>query len=49
MKQLDNSSPSKINATTKDVSTCIEEEISNNEFQETRIKMINDLKEGRNK
>jgi 23S rRNA maturation-related 3'-5' exoribonuclease YhaM len=33
MKQQDNSSPSKANSINKDLSTCIEEEISNNEFQ----------------
>jgi hypothetical protein len=33
MKQEDNCSPSKPNSTTKDLDTCIEEEIPNNEFQ----------------
>jgi hypothetical protein len=32
-------------STTKDLNTCIEEEISNNEFQKPIVKMINDLKE----
>jgi hypothetical protein len=45
MKQQDNCSPSKANSTTKDVNTCIEEEILNNEFQKTIVKMINSLKE----
>jgi hypothetical protein len=44
MKQQDNYSPSKINSTTKDQNTCIEEEISNNEFQKI-VKMINNVKE----
>jgi hypothetical protein len=38
MKQQDNHSPSKANTTTKDVNTCIEEELSNNDFQNTRVK-----------
>jgi hypothetical protein len=42
MKQQDNHSPSKVNSTTKDLNTCIGEEISNNEFQKTIVKMIND-------
>jgi hypothetical protein len=33
MKQQDNYSPSKANSTTKDLITCIEKKISNNEFQ----------------
>jgi hypothetical protein len=33
MKQQDNYSLSKANATTKDLNTCVEKEISNNEFQ----------------
>jgi hypothetical protein len=45
MKQQDNCSPSKANSTTKDLNTCIEEEILNNEFQKTIVKMINSLKE----
>jgi hypothetical protein len=45
MKQQDNHSPSKANSTTKDLNTCVEEELSNNEFQKTIVKMINDLKE----
>jgi hypothetical protein len=44
MKQ-ENHSPSKANSTTKEQNTCIEEETSNNEFQKTIVKMINDLKE----
>jgi hypothetical protein len=35
----------KVNSTTKDPNTCIEEKLSNNEFQKTIVKMINDLKE----
>jgi hypothetical protein len=38
MKQQDNRSPSKANSTTKGASTCIEEELSNNEFHKTVIK-----------
>jgi hypothetical protein len=45
MKQQDNCSLSKANSTTKDLNTCIKEEISNNELQKITIKMINDLKE----
>jgi hypothetical protein len=45
MKQQDNHSPSKANSTTKDLNTCVEEELSTNEFQKTIVKMINDLKE----
>jgi hypothetical protein len=44
MKQKDNSSPSKANSTTKDLNTCIEEEISNIEFQKI-VRIINELKE----
>jgi hypothetical protein len=33
MKEQDNLSPSKANSTTRDPSICIEEELSNNEFQ----------------
>jgi hypothetical protein len=33
MKEQDNCSPSKANSTIKDPNTCIEEELSNNEFQ----------------
>jgi hypothetical protein len=43
--QNDNCSPLKANSTTKDLNTRVEEEVSNNEFQETIVKMINDLKE----
>jgi hypothetical protein len=32
-EQQENLSPSKTNSTTKDPNTCIEEELSNNEFQ----------------
>jgi hypothetical protein len=45
MKQQDNHSPSKANSTTKDLNTYIKEEVSNNEFQKTMVKVINDLKE----
>jgi hypothetical protein len=45
MKQQNNHSPSKASSTTKDPNICIEEELSNNEFQKTIVKMINDLKE----
>jgi hypothetical protein len=45
MKQQDNHSPSKANSTTKDLNTCAEKELSNNEFQKTIVKMMNDLKE----
>jgi hypothetical protein len=45
MKRKDNHSPSKANSTTKDLNTCIEEELSNNEFQKEIVKMINELKE----
>jgi hypothetical protein len=44
MKEQDNCSPTKTNSTTKDQNTCIEEALSNNEFQKTIIKIINDLK-----
>jgi hypothetical protein len=37
MKQQGNS-PSKTNSTPKDPNTCIEEELSNNEFQKTIVK-----------
>jgi hypothetical protein len=45
MKQSDNSSPSNVNPTTKDLNNC-EEEISNIEFQKIIVRMINKLKEG---
>jgi gas vesicle protein len=45
MKQQDNLSPSKASSTSKDPNTCIEEELSSNEFQKTRVELINDLKE----
>jgi hypothetical protein len=45
MKQQDNHPPLKVNSTTKDPDTCVEEELSNKEFQKTIVKMINDLKE----
>jgi hypothetical protein len=38
MRQQDNRSPSKANSTSKDLNTCIEEEISNNEFKENYSK-----------
>jgi hypothetical protein len=45
MKQQDNHSPLKVKSTTKDLNTCVEEELSNSELQQTIVKMINDLKE----
>jgi hypothetical protein len=45
MKQQDNHSPSKASSTIKDLNTCVEEVISNNRFQKTIVKRINDLKE----
>jgi hypothetical protein len=45
MKQQDNCSSSKANANTKDLNTCVQEEILNNEFQKNPVKMINNLKE----
>jgi hypothetical protein len=45
MKQNDNCFPSKNNFITKELNTCVEEEISNIEFQKTIVKMINELKE----
>jgi hypothetical protein len=33
MKQQENHSSSKANSTTEDLNTCVEEELSNNEFQ----------------
>jgi hypothetical protein len=45
MKQQDNHSPSKGNSTIKDLNPCVEEEISNIEFQKTIVAMINNLKE----
>jgi hypothetical protein len=45
MKLQGNHSPSKSNSTTKDLNTCIEDKVSNNEFQKTIVKMINNLKE----
>jgi hypothetical protein len=44
-KQQVNQSPQKASSITKDPNTCAEKEISNNEFQKTIVKMINDLKE----
>jgi hypothetical protein len=44
MEQQDNHSPSKANCATKDPNTCVEKELSNNEFQKT-IEKINNLKE----
>jgi gas vesicle protein len=44
-KQQDKCSPPKSNSTAKDLHTCIQEEISYNEFQKMIVKMINDLKE----
>jgi hypothetical protein len=45
MKQKDNLSPSKANSTTSNPNNYIVEELSNNEFQKTIVKVINDLKE----
>jgi hypothetical protein len=45
MKEQENYSSSKANSTIKDIKTCIEEEISNNKYQKTILKMINNLKE----
>jgi hypothetical protein len=45
MKQQDNHASSKANSTTKNLNICIEEDLSNNEFQKTVVKMINNLKE----
>jgi predicted transcriptional regulator len=45
MNQQDNHSPSKAKSTTKDPNTCVEEELSSNEFQKTIVKMISNLKE----
>jgi hypothetical protein len=45
MKQQDNHSPSKANSTTKNSNAYIEEQLSNNEFEKTTVKMINNLKE----
>jgi hypothetical protein len=45
MKQQDNHSPLKVKSTTKYLNTCVEEELSNSELQQTIVKMINDLKE----
>jgi hypothetical protein len=44
MKQQDHHFPSKANSATKDPNNYIEEELSNNGFQKTIVKMINDLK-----
>jgi hypothetical protein len=45
MKHQDTHSLSKANSTTKDLKISVEEELSNNEFQKTIVKMINELKE----
>jgi methyl-accepting chemotaxis protein len=45
MKQQDNHSSSKVSSTTKDSNTCVEKELSNNEFQKPIVKMINNFKE----
>jgi hypothetical protein len=45
MKRQDNHASSKANSTTKNLNICIEEDLSNNEFQKTVVKMINNLKE----
>jgi hypothetical protein len=44
MKQQDNCFPSKVSSATKDLNTCVEEEISNTELKKI-VKMINELKE----
>jgi hypothetical protein len=44
IKQQDNHSHSK-NSTTKNLNTCVEEEILSNEFQKTIVKISNNLKE----
>jgi hypothetical protein len=49
MKQQDYHFSLKNNFTTKDLNTCTEEEIPNNEFQKTIVQMIIDLKEGTQK
>jgi hypothetical protein len=49
MKQQDNCSPSKPNSTTKDPETCVKEDLLNNEFHKSIIKMINGFKEERQK
>jgi hypothetical protein len=49
MKRQDNHSLSKANSTTKYPNTCVEEELSNNDFQKTIVKMIKNLKEGTEK
>jgi hypothetical protein len=43
--ETENVSPSKANSITKDLNTCIEVELSNNEFQKTKVKMNNNLQE----
>jgi type II secretory pathway component PulJ len=45
MTQQNNHSSSKANSTTKDLNTCVDEQLLNNEFQNTIVKMINDPKE----
>jgi hypothetical protein len=45
MKQQENHSPSKANSITKNLNTCIEEKLSNNELQKKIVKMNNDPKE----
>jgi hypothetical protein len=44
-KHQDNCCPLKANSTTKDPNTCVEEELSNNVFLKTIVKMIISLKE----
>jgi hypothetical protein len=44
LKQQDNFCPSKANSTTKGLNTNTEEKISSNEFQNTIVKIINELK-----
>jgi hypothetical protein len=44
MKQQDDLSLSKANSIIEDLDTCVTEELSNNEFQKSIVKMINGLK-----
>jgi hypothetical protein len=44
MKQPNNCCPSKVIFNTKDLKNCIEEKITNIEFQNTIVRMINKLK-----
>jgi hypothetical protein len=40
MKKQDNHSASKANSTIKDLNNCIEEEVSNTEFQKIIVKLL---------